>query len=92
MHNRINPTAPFHPRNGAPKSLATPPPVVGHRSRIARSHTFKHGAPVNDGSNPPLSRESPIAVYPGMTAQQKAKHEAISDSAGVFSDAAKLGR
>jgi hypothetical protein len=92
IHARINTSALYHPRNGAEKKLTVAQPVIGHRSRIQKSHEFKHGSPIG-GSNPPLSREQPIPVHPHMTPAQKAKHEATAGNAsGVFADAVKLGK
>jgi hypothetical protein len=93
MHNRINPTAPFHPRNGTDKRTPTPAIVAGHRSRIAPAHPWKPGAPLDDLKEPALSREQPIAIHSGMTAKQVAKHKATAGNASdIFNEAAKLGR
>ena len=44
----LDTSSPLHPRNGAAKRLTNPAPVFGQRSRIAPSHEFLHGAPLND--------------------------------------------
>jgi hypothetical protein len=91
VHYTVDPQSRTHARNGAPKKLTVAAPVVGHRSRIGASHPYLHGVPAQ--TNTPIkSHEKPIPVHAGMTPKQKARHEAISDPAGVFADATKLGK
>jgi hypothetical protein len=79
-------------RTGAPKNIQDTPAVPGMRSRIAPSHEFLHGAPLDDTPNTPTkSYEKPIPVHDGMSNQHEI--DPIADSAKkILEDAARLGK
>jgi hypothetical protein len=92
---KFNPQRPLNssidPRNGAPKRTAEAQPVPGMRSRIAPSHEFLHGAPVDDeplqkssGRETPIHSATPSRVDRGQHIPGEASR--------VLDEAARLGR
>jgi hypothetical protein len=68
------------------------PVKPGMRSRIAPSHEWKHGAPLQDEPNIPLSREAPIPHHSGMTDRQIIGVANNPTSGQILHDAANLGK
>jgi hypothetical protein len=90
----LDKNSPLHPRNGAPKRAASGadiPVKPGMRSRIAPSHEFLHGAPLQDE---PLEKTytAPIGYHTAMTDKQIAMSGHGATSSQVLHEAAKLGR
>jgi hypothetical protein len=97
---RLNSTYENVARSGAPKRTTIPAPAHGMRSRIAPSHEFLHGAPVDcEPLQKTYERDGAAPVHPGMTTQTKSndgdafrgKHDR-SLSGKVLNEAANLGR
>jgi len=81
-------------RTGAPKRTVDAPISPGMRSRIAPSHEFLHGAPLDDEKEPPLkSYERKIPLHPATPPRIAAQvHPIANDPNEILADAAALAR
>jgi len=69
--------SPLHPRAAAPKRLTVPAVTFSHRRvTTGELHPYLGGIALADEPNVLFkSYEKPVEVHPGMTDQQKAKHD-----------------
>jgi hypothetical protein len=94
IQRRLNSSLPINPRAGAPKITPDAPTKPGMRSRIAPSHEYQHGAPLQDEPNTPLKTyEQKIPLHPATPKRIADKVHPIGNDAGeILRDAANLGR
>jgi hypothetical protein len=90
--SRLNHGQIINPRGGAPKNIGADIPVKpGMRSRIAPSHAFLHGAPIDDEPlQKTYERGIPLHSANPLSPDKAAKH-ATAASDHLIS-AANLGR
>lgn len=75
------------------KAIVEAPPSFGMQRQTKGEIGFHGGVAVDDLPNVPLKDyEKPIAVHPGMTPTQAARHAATPSGDAVLKDAANLGR
>ena len=77
-----------------PKNIVDAPIAHGMKRQTKGEFGFHHGVTLED--NPILKKtfdaSKPIAVHPGMTDRQAARHAAMPSANSVLSDAARLGK